>query len=192
MVKILIPTTKERRPILHRCMESCGDNAGMPHQIIVYENNEGYVMALKEMIYSCYDEDIVVLINDDIVFGKDWLRILFDAFSGVGIAQPQEMNNPVKEDKAVTPIGLAGWFKEYAHFGYKHNYIDQEWTDVAKQRGTFLFVPDSHIYHNHWSFGKSERDSTYLEQMKDFEFDKDLYQERFALSSGFKDLDAIS
>jgi GT2 family glycosyltransferase len=110
MVKILIPTVKERRNILHRCMESCGDNAGIQHQIIVYENNVGYVLAIKEMLYRCHDDDLVVLMNDDVEFGKDWLRILRDTFlfSNAKIAQPQEMNNPKKEDKAVSPMGVCG------------------------------------------------------------------------------------
>jgi hypothetical protein len=83
------------------------------------------------------------------------------------------------------------WFKKNVCWDYSHNFIDQEWTEVAKQQDAFLYVPDSHIYHNHWSFGKSERDATYMGQMKDFELDKDLYNERYALSNGFKDMELL-
>ena len=68
MVKVLIPTTKERRPILHRCMESCGDTAGMPHEIVVFENNWGYVEALKYMVVNCDNSDVVILMNDTFYF----------------------------------------------------------------------------------------------------------------------------
>jgi GT2 family glycosyltransferase len=146
------------------------------------------------MVEDCKDDDLVVLMNDDMVFGKDWLKILLEAFekdTKIELAQSQEMNNPEKTDKAVTPMGYAGWFKKYVCWEYKHNYIDQEWTEVAKAMGSFLYVPESKIYHNHWSFGKSERDATYLEQMKDFEQDKDLYNERYALSNGFKNMENL-
>jgi hypothetical protein len=191
MIKVLIPTTKRRRNILYRCMENCVENAGIDHEIVVYENDVGYVKALLTMINGCKDEDVVVLLNDDILFGKDWLYILNDSFLGVELVQSREMNNPESSDLAVTPMGYAGWFKKYAHSGYHHNFIDKEWTDIAKARGSYLYVPDSHIYHEHWSFGKSDRDDVYLEQMKWFELDKNLYNERFALSNGFKDLDKL-
>jgi len=191
MVKVLIPTTKERRPILNRFIRSCDDNAGVPHQIVSFENDVGYVNALKLMVENCKDDDVVVLMNDDMVFGKDWLKILIEAYvksTRVEIAQSQEMNNPNPTDLAITPIGKAGWFKKYACWEYKHNYIDREWTDIAKARGTYLYVPESQIYHNHWSFGKSEKDATYNTQTKYFELDKDLYNERYALTDGFRNI----
>ena len=190
MVKILVPTTVGRRKRMAQFIASCGDNAGMPHQVIVFENAlGGYVKAIRLLAATCKPDDIIMAANDDIVFGKNWLKILYTAFMGAfpdldGLAMGDD---GIHGDKHATlPLMTAGNFLKYCHAGYWHNFCDWEWYYIAKARGKFLYVPESKMIHEHWSVGKAERDETYLLQAPYFETDSDLFWTRWALSDGFK------
>ena len=195
LVKVIIPTTPQRRGLLFKAITSCLDNAGMEHEIVIFENNGiGVVKAISMMLEGLQDSDIVAIGNDDIVFGKDWLKILYGALLSnpdKRLFEAREMNNPNRDTEIGTPLFTIGFWKEYWHNGYFHNFVDTEMNMRAKNKGVWMRVPDSITYHNHWSFGKSDRDSTYLAQMEHWELDKDLFNERYALSDGFRNMDKL-
>lgn len=195
MIKILVPTTKQRRERMHQFIASCSDNAGMEHQIVVFENAlGGYVKAIRTLAATCSPTDIIMAANDDISFGKDWLKILYTALinafpDGYGMAMGDD---GIHGDKHATlPLVRADMFLQTCHGGYWHNFCDWEWYHIAKARGKFIYVPEAKTIHEHWSNNKAERDETYLLQVPYFETDKDLFWERYALSDGFKNWESL-
>jgi hypothetical protein len=193
MIKVLVPTTPKRRARVIEFLNSCLDNAGIEHEVVIFENQlGGFVKAIRAMVDRLEDDDPIVLMNDDVTFGKDWLKILYEGFMsrpGIELAQSREMCNPMPyhNNQAVLPMGRPAFFRKFAYRGYHHNFVDWEWTEIANQRGSYLYVPESIIYHNHWTFGKSTRDETYLTQAPYFDTDEALFHKRFNESNGFKE-----
>ena len=64
------------------------------------------------------------------------------------------------------------------HEGYKHWYVDNEWTEAAKQRGVWASSLASVVEHLHPLAGKAEVDATYELGQKFAKLDAETWQKR--------------
>lgn len=70
-----------------------------------------------------------------------------------------------------------------AHEGYRHNFVDQEIVDAAKQRGVWQMALGSIVEHNHYLWGKAEEDDVYRLGQSSYEEDGKLFQRRLVANS---------
>lgn len=73
---------------------------------------------------------------------------------------------------------------ELLHEGYHHNFVDDEFIQVAKHRGLFAMALNSRVEHMHPDWGKGVMDKTYEKGKENFGADKTLYNQRCHLWAG--------
>ena len=64
------------------------------------------------------------------------------------------------------------------HEGYTHNFVDTEFIGTAKARAVFVPCLEAVVEHNHFTAGKSDKDSTYDKGYANLQEDADLYYAR--------------
>jgi glycosyltransferase involved in cell wall biosynthesis len=89
---------------------------------------------------------------------------------------------------AVHPLIRRTYIEEYGgsldgpgsiyHEGYSHNFVDCEFTVLARHRRVFVFERHSVIRHLHPVFKTAPMDSTYEVGLRDFDADRRLFCER--------------
>lgn len=175
---ILIPTTPERRERLARCIESVRENSNHPHVIMTFENTIGWVGAVREMLSKLNPYSLAVIINDDCVPQKDWLKILYASH----LMHPDHLlqpNDGIMQGKVATmPFATVGYLLENIYDGYKSYYADTELTDRAIRQNRYGYVPEAIVTHEHWSNGQASKDQTYHSQEVNLEHDRALYESR--------------
>ena len=138
----------------------------------------------------------VLLVGSDVIFRPGWfdraLRAAGDRFHLVGT---NDLSDLVR-DLAVHPLIRRSWIEEHgaswdgpgtvAHEGYGHNFVDNEWTAVARQAGVLTYAPDAVVEHMHPIFGKADEDDTYRKGYRTYDADKALWLERAAEHLGPK------
>lgn len=67
---------------------------------------------------------------------------------------------------------------ELLHEGYWHNFVDDEFVQLAQARGTYAHAGDSRVEHLHPNWGKAGPDATYSKGMLHFNEDRNLFQRR--------------
>jgi hypothetical protein len=65
-----------------------------------------------------------------------------------------------------------------AHEGYKHWWVDAEWSMAARQRGAYVNAPGSIVEHLHPHVGKAEMDEVYELGQKFKSLDKETFERR--------------
>jgi hypothetical protein len=175
MVFVVIPTTKERRARLEKCIASLRENAGMPFTLCIYENEpRGAIIAMHEMLEGI--TGLVWWIQDDVILTEpNTLKRLYDQYQS-GVLCPDD--GIVHGEIITLPFCLAHWLKEFTFKGYYHNYADREFTDVMKKYNLYKYCPNIKVDHQHWVNGKAERDETYKLQLN--KNDKELYEKRIS------------
>jgi GT2 family glycosyltransferase len=176
MITVIIPTTKERRERLDECVNAVKDNAGIPHRILIYENNDGgCVLAMHNAVKDI--NGLIFIINDDMIMEKDCLKILMDNYDN-NFLYPDD---GIQKGKfACSFFCDADYFRKHLHLGYTHNYVDNELTEIARMQGKLKYVPEAKLIHKHWTRGVA-KDKTYGLQDTTKEKDKKLYEERLAV-----------
>lgn len=185
MIYVCIPTTKERRERLAKCVASIHQHAGTPHTIVTYENyREGFVAPVHKMLEGLKDDSLVWCIGDDTILTEpDTLKRLEEAFwrafpNGDGVANPDD---GIQRGAIITmPLCQAITMRRYTYKGYFLNYADNEFTILMAGQGRYLYVPEVKVEHQHHVVGKAPRDETYSYAMTLFPADAQLFQERKA------------
>lgn len=70
------------------------------------------------------------------------------------------------------------------HEGYWHNFVDDEFIQTAKARGTYYQAKDSRVEHLHPDWGKGPQDATYRRGKEHFNDDRRHFQSRQPLWGG--------
>ena len=70
------------------------------------------------------------------------------------------------------------------HEGYDHNWVDNEFVETARARGTFVAARDALVEHHHPFWGKAPQDDTYRKGRARFQSDLQLYRARVGLWEG--------
>lgn len=180
MITVILPSTPERVDRRRECLLSLTMNAGMPFNLHMYiSEKEGWVKSVHKALRGI--EGLCVIIGDDMVFGKDWLKILYESYMKQfpemdGLAQPYDEIHRGK--LAVCPCAPAHLLREMIYKGYKHNFSDTELTVRMQSKNKYLYVPESIVEHKHYLLGKSKKDNTYSFSQKFYERDKKIYEKR--------------
>lgn len=175
MIYVLIPTTKERRERLQKCIDAVRNSViDHPITICVYENTDGgCVKAEHKMLEGI--TGLAFILNDDMVVEPDCIQTLLDHYEDGLLLQPFEDIH--KGDLAVSPFAHTDFLKKYIYPGYVHNYNDTELTEVAQMLGKYKKIEKAVIHHEHFTRG-AKKDQTYEATQSHFAKDRDLFISR--------------
>ena len=179
MIYCLIPTTKERRERLQKCVDSIHLNTKYPIAICTYENEEGcedvgWVKAVHKLLEGI--NGICFILGDDAIIAPDCIEKLYEAYQEGYLLQPYEQIN--KGTIATFPFCHSNILKQYIHKGYIHNYSDTELTEIMKQKGKYLYIPEAKVDHQHFVMDYKLLDNTYCATKQFLEKDKQIFEER--------------
>jgi hypothetical protein len=160
-------------------------------QVIV--SDRGHTFAQKaNCAYEQTGNGWLVLVGDDVLFRPGWwdhaLHTARVTSAGLvstnDLLQPAVMNgehstHPVISREYVKVSG-ASWDGpgSLCHEGYRHCFVDNEWSTKARQDGAFAYSPGSVIEHLHPLAGKGERDEVYRKGMSNHDRDQRLWEKR--------------
>jgi len=140
--------------------------------------------------YRATVEPWLLFCGDDVVFHPGWVENSIDRASGCSFISTIDMGNPrvTRGQHAVHPIIERDWIDRHGaswdgpgvvcHEGYRHWYVDDEWTAVAHKAGQFIYAPDARIEHMHPIFNKGTDDATYRLGQSFSMADRDLFIRR--------------
>lgn len=185
MIYVCIPTTKERRERLAKCVASIHENAGTPHAIITYENyREGFVGPIHKILEGLRDDALVWCIGDDTILTEpDTLKRLEETFrsiypDGDGVVNPDD---GIQRGAIITmPLCTALTMRRYTYKEYFLNCADNEFTMIMKDRGKYTYVPSVQVEHQHHIVGKAKKDETYSYALSLYPADTELFHKRKA------------
>lgn len=139
-----------------------------------------------------------LLVGSDVAFWPGWWRAAHQGAveHDASVVSTNDMfNGHVQEGRlAVHPIFSrvyvdelgASWdgpgvvaCEEYAHW-----YCDEEWSQVARSRGVFLFVPDAVVEHLHPAAGRADMDDVYRLGYRNAVNDEHTFRARAARHAG--------
>ncbi len=134
----------------------------------------------------------VLPVGDDVRFHPGWLDHAQQTAEtlGVDVVATNDLGNPAVLDgtHATHPLIRRSYIETQGaswdgpgvtvHEGYRHNFCDNEWTAVARQRGTFAASLGSIVEHNHHLWNKSADDPVYKRGRAHFDKDRRLFERR--------------
>jgi hypothetical protein len=151
-------------------------------------------------VQAVYDELLItddvpewyLLIGDDVHFHRGWYFAFLEAAKDpdAGLISSNDMGNPyvLAGTHATHPFISTKYVEEQGaswdgpghicHTGYRHWWVDEEWSVKAIHDGVFRYAPDCKIEHLHPTWGKGQQDETYLIGRQHGMDDADLYQRR--------------
>lgn len=183
MIYIAIPSTKERRNRLEKCIEAIKLNTKYPVAICTYENEErckdiGWVKAVHKLLEGI--NGLVFILGDDAIIEPNCIEKLYEEYIKLPnkeewLLQPYEQIN--KGELATFPFAHSDILKTYISKEYNHNFSDTELTEVMKKKGRYLPVLEAKVYHEHFTVG-AKLDETYKKTTDLLEKDRLTFQRR--------------
>lgn len=140
--------------------------------------------------YRETDEPWMLLVGDDVQFHADWVDHAFADDDGSSLISTNDLynRNVMRGMHATHPLIRRRWADRrgaswdgagtVCHNGYRHWYVDNEWTAVAQMNGQFRYAPAAVIEHLHPLAGKAESDDVYELGQSHAVVDRALYLER--------------
>jgi hypothetical protein len=142
--------------------------------------------------FRATDHDWFLFVGDDVTFRPGWWdHALFTArITGCGFIATNDLCNSyvMAGVHATHPIMSRDYIETHGaswdgpgtvtHEGYKHWFVDNEWTARAHQLGQFAYSPASVIEHMHPFYGKGTDDATYRKAHGSQDRDKRLIEKR--------------
>jgi GT2 family glycosyltransferase len=139
------------------------------------------------------DRPWLLLVGSDVEFTRGWWDHAWTTAQTTGanvVSTNDVLNGDVQAGRlAVHPVMRRSYIMEQggswdgpgtiAHEGYRHGYVDQEWSLVARGRGTFAFAPGARIVHLHSVVGRSEEDDTYRLAKRYASLDAETFERRW-------------
>ncbi len=202
---IIVPTVN-RSHLLARLLYSIHSSTIKPHDVyfMVEEADEATQRVLKERMgchvmlgaFGSYTkaanegvrrtaEPYFLVANDDVIFHPDWdveaLKLMRDSIRVVGIDQGDGRTDCfflVDRRYIAERSGVHDEPDAFFHDGYRSQFCDTEFAELAKARGVWADAPGALIEHRHWTFGKAEVDANYQVAIASVDHDQRLYQER--------------
>ena len=179
-INICITTIAGREERLKKCIDAIEKNSNYKYILSIYKDFElkGCVGPTRLILSSLNPDKLAIVLNDDMVPQKDWLKILVERYiqafpQNDGLAQPQDtiQNGNI----ATCPMATPKFFLEHWRQEYHHMYGDTELTERAKILGKYLYVPESVVVHEHLS---ESEDPNYKHANKWYGIDHETYAKR--------------
>lgn len=114
-------------------------------------------------------EPWLLLVGDDVRFHHFWAEAALEAGQRGAVVSTNDLARTDLDQLAVHPLIARRYAIErgasfdgpglLAHEGYRHWYVDREWSFLAAERGELVYAPDARIEHLHHLFGKGQRDA---------------------------------
>lgn len=142
--------------------------------------------------YRETNEPWMLLVGDDVRFGFGWLDDAFSEDDGSSLISTNDMMNRgvLRGLHATHPLIRRRWVDErgaswdgpgtVCHDGYRHWYVDNEWTAVAQYDGEFRFAANAIVEHLHPLSGKAPNDEVYQLGQSHAAADRALYLDRLS------------
>ncbi|MDQ2648765.1 MAG: hypothetical protein M3Z03_04345 [Actinomycetota bacterium] len=145
--------------------------------------------------YRSTIEPWILVVGDDVRFTPGWFdAALVAAGEQYHLVGTNDLSGLDRRVLAVHPLVRRSWVDEHgaswdgpgtlAHEGYRHCFVDNEWTAVAHQAGVLTFAADAVIEHLHPEFGKAAVDEVYARGRRSYERDERLWLQRAAEFAG--------
>jgi hypothetical protein len=170
--------------------EKCGvftpynTEASFPHKV---------QWAYDQLKAEDVNPEFVLVIGDDVRFHDGWYTAFLESAKDLeaGLISTNDMGNPyvMAGTHATHPIFRSSYIDDVGaswdgpgtvvHTGYRHMFVDEEWSTRAKFEGVFRYSPDCKIEHLHPTWGKGAFDGTYAVARQALQDDHDLYVRRF-------------
>lgn len=113
-------------------------------------------------------EPWLLLVGDDVRFHPGWAQAALAAGERGAVVSTNDLARDDLDQLAVHPLIARRYALErgacfdgpglLAHEGYRHWYVDREWSFLAAERGELVYAPDARIEHLHHLWGKGQRD----------------------------------
>lgn len=159
-------------------------------QVLIHDGEHGTFAVKANYGYRNTTEPWILLVGDDVIFRPGWydraIRAAGDRFSLVGTNDLSD----IRRDLAVHPLIRRSWVDEHgaswdgpgtiAHQGYRHCFVDNEWSAVAQQDRAFILAPDAVVEHMHPLFHKGVVDDVYRKGQVSYDRDKRLWEKRLS------------
>lgn len=205
VIGIVIPTYKRPHAIM-RAYNNAHENTTMDHKIyfviepeewasynVIKENNLNLIISkypgnhtgAANTAYEETTDPFFMIANDDFNFHPGWdIKAMEKMTEGVGVVG---VNDGMDRYTPITLVRRA-YIKEFSgspdtvntlyYPGYNHNYVDTEFSEVAKKRGKWAEAPESIVEHMHWAFNKAVMDETYTKSNATAPADSVTYKSR--------------
>lgn len=174
---------------IHACRYVAGE-LGADVITVDWQPGRGDWARKTNLAYRFSDAPFLLLGADDLVFHPGWdTAALALAHRGFGVVGTDDMGNPtVKRGlhsthplvsrEYVDSCGTVDECGKILHEGYRHNWVDAELVETAKQRGGWVFCPDSRVEHKHPFWGTAPDDDTYRAGREHYAADAQLFRQR--------------
>lgn len=141
----------------------------------------------KALDYIDSDSQACMLAADDLIFHSGWLQAADAAYVEFGHEDVLIGLNDGRTHQFATHYIMTRKFIVLHHGGvmavpkYKSWYLDVEASEIAKQAGRFLYVPEALVEHRHYGNRKAPIDPTYEKgSIKYGDIDRQTYNQRKA------------
>lgn len=142
--------------------------------------------------YEATGEPWLLFVGDDVRFSPTWLEAALKAAGDeYDLVSTNDLARQDLDTLAIHPLIRRRYIKDVgaswdgpgtvAHEGFRHWFVDMEWSQAAIDRGVMTYAPDSVIEHLHPLWGKGKMDDTYRLGMKPRMKDQSLYTYRFRM-----------
>ena len=154
-------------------IEACIDHLGSGH-VEVMLVKAPYARKINEAVRQT-TEPLLLFAADDLKFHESWLEnakaMMSDAIGVVATNDLYQLRNQAGE-LATHPL-VARWYAESPTIDkspgplcelYPHEYLDREFSEVARSRKAFAYAMTSIVEHLHPNAGKAPMDDIYAKQ----------------------------
>lgn len=140
--------------------------------------------------YRETDEPWLLFVGDDVHFHPGWAEAALAAGGRGAFVSTNDMGNArvLAGRHATHPMVARWWLDQHGaswdgpatvcHEGYRHWYVDDEWTAVATNAGQFVYAEDAKIEHMHPVWDKAESDEIYVLGQASSHHDSRLFRNR--------------
>lgn len=163
-------------------------------QVLVHDGKFGTFAAKANFGYRNTKEPWLLFCGDDVCFRPGWydraIRAAGDRFHVVGTNDLSDISRTL----AVHPLIRRSYIDEQgaswdgpgvvAHEGYRHCFVDNEWTQAAVDRGVYIQAPDAVVEHFHPIFQKALVDEVYRKGQASYDRDLRLWEKRAKQHAG--------
>lgn len=158
---------------------------------IVLTSDRGSSYACKvNYALEATSEPWLLLLGDDVRFHPGWLEAALRAGERAPVVSTNDMGRTDLDRLAIHPMFARDYLVQrgasfdgpglIAHEGYRHWYVDREWSFLAAERGVLTYAADCLIEHLHPIHHKGEMDDTYRLGQAAAADDARLYRKREA------------
>lgn len=133
--------------------------------------------------YRWTREPWLLIVGDDVTFHEGWESAALRAGKQGAVVSTNDCHRTDLDQLAIHPMFSRSYLdlvgatvdgpKTITSKEYFHQYIDQEWSNLARARGELVYAPRARIAHNHPIFVGGEGDPIYVMAQEHAERDRE-------------------